>query len=962
MIHNRHIHKTMIFIAVMLMIFCIGGWLTGLATLGDDAMRRDPKVEGRIVDAFDDAEKVEVIVILEESETVEGRRGIQSEVLDTMENFEVKYKYSSFNGFSGKIDKYSLNELRFNSNIKGIYLNDVLNIHLDDSIPLINADYIQDTELKDKYLRGRGQSICVIDTGVNYNHPNLKGRVIGGWNYVNNDADYMDDHGHGTHVSGIVASNDTTYTGVAPESTIVAIKACNSTGGCNRDNVLAGINWCVNNASLYNISVISMSLGGGNYNTDDCASDFHSVANTAVANGILVIASSGNDGHSNGIAVPACSANITSVGATDKSDVVWSNSNTDEILDLLAPGVSINSTVGVGFETSTGTSMAAPHVAGVAALIYQSANISGDSITPDEIRDKMKNTGVNITDSRNNLTFPRVNAKEAVLISRLVVGDLASPYPKSNANMDFYANYTNRTSNAAISDGNCTISFTDMTLDMPYNASQELYIAERNFTSPATYSYNVTCNSSDFETLIESSTVEVVQGSENCTYPGSNIDWNVTASNSSWCIGENLIINQSNINIESGAEFVLNDTNITLIDAATDYTINVSGSITLKNVFIKSSSSSNPLDLEIVNYGDIYDSTFENSSLIVLGDKNHNIENCTFNDYGYFKGSSTNSIINSTFEDFAYFQEDSNNEINGSEFNSRVYIYDNSILNFSDSNLTDQIIPFNSPTISGSVDMPGTATMFSNNLTRFYPITVYYNDGATVYPNRLVSVNDSDGNTIFEGTTDSNGIIEINLTLNTTNYAIGNFTVSTNESQDVGLLTDTPITLQSSDDVPNGGGGNGGGGGGGTVIECIESWVCSPWSVCANNSQTRICVDQNKCNTTNDKPNETQWCEEAFMPELISNGGSGSGSNSGSGDNDLQIHEDERGLRDCCLWGICWRLWGLCWYWWLLILFVLAVSLSIWWNMEKKKKKKKVQKALIDAFGIDWTLKHLHIK
>src|SRR4030042_849768 len=166
-------------------------------------------------------------------------------------------------------------KLADNPQVEKIYLNKKLQIHLDESAPLINADDVNKAKLNNINLTGKYQSICVIDTGVNYNHPALAGRVILGPDYINNDSDPMDDNSHGTHVAGIIASNDSTYRGVAPEANIVAIKACNSGGGCEGDAVLAGIDWCINNASLYNISVISMSLGdNGEYSEDNCPTDF----------------------------------------------------------------------------------------------------------------------------------------------------------------------------------------------------------------------------------------------------------------------------------------------------------------------------------------------------------------------------------------------------------------------------------------------------------------------------------------------------------------------------------------------------------------------------------------------------------------------------------------------------------------------------------------------------------------
>src|SRR3989338_7120208 len=138
-------------------------------------------------------------------------------------------------------------------------------------------------------ITGKGETACVIDSGIDYTHPDLGGctndtflagncsKVIAGHDFKNNDTNPIDDQGHGTHVAGIIASTNETYRGVAPDATLVAIKVCdNTTGGnCADEDIINGIDWCINNASKYNISVISMSLGGGSFTTycDDVGSE-----------------------------------------------------------------------------------------------------------------------------------------------------------------------------------------------------------------------------------------------------------------------------------------------------------------------------------------------------------------------------------------------------------------------------------------------------------------------------------------------------------------------------------------------------------------------------------------------------------------------------------------------------------------------------------------------------------------
>ncbi|HJX50831.1 MAG TPA: S8 family serine peptidase [Candidatus Nanoarchaeia archaeon] len=972
MIHHRIANKIIMVLIVLGILFCIGGIFTGWIT-EEDKLADNPKIEYQIIEALNEIENVEVIVMLKESEG----REIQSDILMENPEFKVKYQYSIINAFAGEADKETLENLADNPQVEKIYLNKKLQIHLDESAPLINADDVNKAKLNNINLTGKYQSICVIDTGVNYNHPALAGRVILGWDYVNNDSDPMDDNSHGTHVAGIIASNDSTYRGVAPEANIVAIKACNSGGGCDGDAVLAGIDWCINNASLYNISVISMSLGdNGEYSEDNCPTDFDDEINSAIANNIIIVVSSGNIDLSNGISFPSCSPNATSVGASDKNDNVWDDSNTGENLDLLAPGVNIQSTVlGSNFGGKDGTSMAAPHVSGTAALMYQNYKLKNQSITPKQIEDKLKTTGKSITDPENELSFPRINAEEAVLSARLEADYIASPYPIKNRNITLYGNYTNRTNNNSVSGGNCLIRVNGSIYNTTYN--NEVYQHIHNFTTPAIYDFEVQCNDSNFESLITQGVIEVVNGSENCTYPGSNIDWNLTGSAYSSCVVENLTINKSNINIKDNSKFILNHTNLTLVDASINYIINVSSeaNFTSVNSTIKSNVGGYDLNLEIHGYGNIYNTTFENSQLSIYGNKTHEIITSTLKDYIYLKENSTSQIINSTSTSRFYSLDNSissieNSIFSGDRFDIRnnikigienssiigvVYLQDNSVINFTGeiSNLTNEIRTYDSPKIYGEVDMPPTGSVSSGNVTRYYPVYIYYHGTTTPYPNKQVNITDSNGNLVWQGTTNSQGYVEPDLLLNTTNYRSGNFTISVNESKDINLLTDTPITLESSTSPPDGGSP----GGGDSVTNCDEDWSCGNWSdICINGLQERTCVDANDCGTSEDKPNETQIC--SFI-ELGSGRGSGN----------LEILEEDSNPsepskkvnKSCCLFGICWFRYFICWYWWILISTIFIFALISRQEI-KRRKRKKIESTIAHAVGADWVVKKFHLQ
>ena len=229
------------------------------------------------------------------------------------------------------------------------------------------------------------------------------------------DQDPMDVEGHGTHVAGIAAANGT-IKGVAPDAYIMMIKAGNSSGSLFDDDIIKGLQWCTDNSSIYNISVISMSLGGGSY-ANNCDTDpLTSYIQDAVDKNISVVVSTGNEGSTTQIGAPACVTNATPIGSIRKNDATM-DYNRNSLVQLVAPGVSINSTylTASGYGSLSGTSMAAPHVSGIIALMGQYLSLSRQTKTPQQIETILNNTGKIIYDSGSNLNYSRVNAYLAIL-------------------------------------------------------------------------------------------------------------------------------------------------------------------------------------------------------------------------------------------------------------------------------------------------------------------------------------------------------------------------------------------------------------------------------------------------------------------------------------------------------------------------------------------------------------------
>lgn len=298
--------------------------------------------------------------------------------------------------------------------------------------------------------RGQGYSVAVIDTGIDYTHPDLGGgwgkRVIAGWDFVNNDADPMDDNGHGTHVAGIIGSSSTQYAGVAPEANLIGLKVLGADGSGSFGAVEDALKWVIANRTKYNIVSINLSLGSGNFNVNPYAFLDDEFA-TLKSQGVFIAVAAGNSYYSYqsqpGLAYPGVNPDVVSVGAVWDSNfgaMAWGSGARDNTtavdriasfsqrsanLGILAPGAMITSTyLGGKYQSMAGTSMASPVIAGSAALIHQALDAIGQSnvATEDNILGLMRSTGVRVVDgddendnvTNTGLTFQRIDLAAAI--------------------------------------------------------------------------------------------------------------------------------------------------------------------------------------------------------------------------------------------------------------------------------------------------------------------------------------------------------------------------------------------------------------------------------------------------------------------------------------------------------------------------------------------------------------------
>ncbi len=464
------------------------------------------------------------------------------------DEFIVRHKYALVNGFSGSVSKAGLKKLLGSEDVASIEAAKPVYAMLFKSNPLINGS---NPWFATKGNTGEGQAICVIDSGIDYTHPNIGGcsepfsagscdKVPYGYDYVNSDDDPMDDHWHGTHVSGIIVSNSTTYRGIAPDARIIAMKALDADGYGSSLDIDQAIDDCIMLMDTYNITVITLSIG---YNQprsdrDDCTSAYFATAEfiqTAYDAGIFIDAASGNSGYTTMIDYPACDPNVVSVGAvydenlgrhpdtvnfscgcfdaTTAPDNVTCYSNRANILDVWAPGSYITSTYDGGFGSADGTSMAAPHVAGAAALIqeYGMFRKYGEWLTPEQIKTALVGSGVSVT--RDSVTKPRIDAYNAtryytnLAAPKLYNGSVTPMNGSKTTNFTFRVRYTDRDDTApayvrVVIDGatrNMTAGASTWDSYVEYNYSTNLTLGNHTyyFTASDSYTVNTTTNTSN---------------------------------------------------------------------------------------------------------------------------------------------------------------------------------------------------------------------------------------------------------------------------------------------------------------------------------------------------------------------------------------------------------------------------------------------------------------------------------
>jgi subtilisin family serine protease len=330
--------------------------------------------------------------------------------------------------------------------VSGVTPDRLLRPTLAESVPLIQADQAWAVG-----YTGAGIAVAIVDTGIEATHSFFGGRVVAEACFSSNEqglatslcpnaqptqvgpgasAPYtcagLDGCDHGTHVAGIAAGSGSAFSGVAKGASLIGVKVFSriNAAACGGAPCLAaftsdvdtGLEHVLSLQSAYRIASVNMSLGDGVRYTSQAQCDSDNASTKAVIDnlrsvGIATVIASGNESYSDGIAGPGCVSSAVAVGSTTKQDAISSFSDSSPLLDLLAPGSSINSSItGNAFGVKSGTSMAAPHVTGAWAILKQLKPTASVA----EVLSAFQTSGLGLTDPRNGLTRSRIRVKPAL--------------------------------------------------------------------------------------------------------------------------------------------------------------------------------------------------------------------------------------------------------------------------------------------------------------------------------------------------------------------------------------------------------------------------------------------------------------------------------------------------------------------------------------------------------------------
>ncbi|RJX27566.1 MAG: hypothetical protein C4531_13555 [Desulfurivibrio sp.] len=311
----------------------------------------------------------------------------------------MRHAFRHIKAFAANLPEQEISRLRANPRVKYVVEDAVVSLSEPE---LAEAEYgnswgvrhIGCEAVHARGITGSGVNIAVLDTGIDYTHPQLAANYRGGYDYVYNDDDPYDNswNSHGTHVAGIIAAtaDGEGIVGGAPDASLYAVKVLDGGGFGLVSWVIAGIEWAIAN----HMDIINISIEGKDSPALQAACD------AAYQAGLVLVASGGNS-YGGDVNFPAAYDSVIAVSASDKNDLpAWFSPMAAEI-ELVAPGVEIASTITDGeYGLLSGTSQAAPHVAAVAALMLsapQQIDANGDGLVNNrDIRLRLQQTALDL--------------------------------------------------------------------------------------------------------------------------------------------------------------------------------------------------------------------------------------------------------------------------------------------------------------------------------------------------------------------------------------------------------------------------------------------------------------------------------------------------------------------------------------------------------------------------------------
>lgn len=398
------------------------------------------------------AERVRVLVAVEPPPVV-SRRTLETQragVIESISTARGIERWGRSGVFAVELEEWEVELLRRDPRVRAVSPDSGGSGSLLESIPLVGGDLVAA-----RGFDGREVTVAILDSGIDLTNPDFAGRVVAqqcfcgmpewgisccpdGTAEQSGPGAAQDNNGHGTHVAGIIAGGGRSGPrGIAPGVNVVAVKVLDATNRLTSPTqIYRALEWILDERP--DVRVINMSLGTEDVFTEgECAAfagayGIGEVVAALRARGVSIVAASGNDGVVDRIQFPACHASVLAVGGTYDAPGSYSHlingvtcddtaagrdqvacfSNSSPGIDLLAPGAPILSAkLGRGATTMSGTSMAAPHVAGALALMLQ---VSHGALPVEQAERILKSTGVPVTDARNGITTPRIDIAAAV--------------------------------------------------------------------------------------------------------------------------------------------------------------------------------------------------------------------------------------------------------------------------------------------------------------------------------------------------------------------------------------------------------------------------------------------------------------------------------------------------------------------------------------------------------------------